>query len=274
MTSVEICNLALSRLGEYKITTLGDAIPAAEKCSAAYGPARDALLERHRWNFARGSKNLTPTWVTMTSISDAGGLVNVEKVAHGRSTGDRVTVKDTSTDGSWIITVVDDDNFTLDDSEYVDTTAGSYTLAPPFGYAYRFAWPSDCLFIRMVNGQEAQRATASYQVEGREIFINTDTVSLVYTKSVTDTTLFPNVFIDCLALRLGADLAMPITGSMERRTALLSELVQIALPNAIYNNAIEPKAQIINREMDSPSIRARTFSTYVGGNVGIEPPTL
>lgn len=51
-SDTEICNLALSDLGHYKISSLGEATKEGQLCATFYGPARDALLRAHPWNFA------------------------------------------------------------------------------------------------------------------------------------------------------------------------------------------------------------------------------
>ena len=51
-SQVQICNLALSRLGQSGIQSLGEASAAAEHCNLAWGPALEAALRDHNWNFA------------------------------------------------------------------------------------------------------------------------------------------------------------------------------------------------------------------------------
>ena len=51
-SQVQICNLALSHLGQSGIQSLGEASAAAEHCSLAWGPALEAALRDHNWNFA------------------------------------------------------------------------------------------------------------------------------------------------------------------------------------------------------------------------------
>lgn len=58
MTSVEICNAALSRCGARRIVSLDESSEEARTCSLHYGPVRDALLRSHRWNFAKARQEL------------------------------------------------------------------------------------------------------------------------------------------------------------------------------------------------------------------------
>ena len=61
----EICNLALTKIGEDKrITTIDDDTKPARVLKAVYDMTRDALLRGHRWHFAM-------TRATMASLVDA-----------------------------------------------------------------------------------------------------------------------------------------------------------------------------------------------------------
>lgn len=57
---VEICNLALQRLGANPISSLSDGSKNARECALVFPSARDALLRRHWWNFAKKRVNLAP----------------------------------------------------------------------------------------------------------------------------------------------------------------------------------------------------------------------
>jgi len=52
-SKIEIANLALTALGEARITSFGDNSKAARSVTAVYGTARDAVLSAHGWGFAR-----------------------------------------------------------------------------------------------------------------------------------------------------------------------------------------------------------------------------
>jgi hypothetical protein len=49
---VEICNTALSFLGQTTITSLDDRTRTAQLCKQVYAPLRDSLLESKMWSFA------------------------------------------------------------------------------------------------------------------------------------------------------------------------------------------------------------------------------
>lgn len=51
-SEVDICNLALSKLGEDTIVDLAEDSEQARACNLFYADTRDSLLRKHPWNFA------------------------------------------------------------------------------------------------------------------------------------------------------------------------------------------------------------------------------
>jgi hypothetical protein len=52
ISEVDICNMALAKVGHSRINDLTDQNTAARQCNEAYPIIRDQLLEDHPWNFA------------------------------------------------------------------------------------------------------------------------------------------------------------------------------------------------------------------------------
>jgi hypothetical protein len=63
---VEICNVALIRIGADTITAIDQDIKGARLCNVMYGPTRDALLRSHPWNFANRRATLAASATTPT----------------------------------------------------------------------------------------------------------------------------------------------------------------------------------------------------------------
>lgn len=59
MSEVTICNRALFRVGEPRITSLQDGTPTARLCAELYPQVRDEELRQHPWNFARRRATLS-----------------------------------------------------------------------------------------------------------------------------------------------------------------------------------------------------------------------
>lgn len=51
-SDVEICNIALTRIGHSQISSLDEGTKAADLCRLHYPRTRDAILRDHPWNFA------------------------------------------------------------------------------------------------------------------------------------------------------------------------------------------------------------------------------
>ena len=61
MTPTDIANLALSRIGEKRISDIAENSPSAISCRANFEMVRDSLLRSHPWNFAIGRAELSET---------------------------------------------------------------------------------------------------------------------------------------------------------------------------------------------------------------------
>ena len=57
-SEVQICNIALSRIGDTLITDLNENSKQARTCKLLFEPERDLLLHSHYWNFAMKRKTL------------------------------------------------------------------------------------------------------------------------------------------------------------------------------------------------------------------------
>lgn len=129
---------------------------------------------------------------------------------------------------------------------------------PAFGYDYAYQLPSDCLRVWELYDQYADTTSArvwysqsqlsknvsisedEWEVEGRELLTDrSENIYIRYIKDVTVTGHFPSMFVECLALRLAAELAVKLAESKSMRAELLNELDKVALPEARRLNAIE-----------------------------------
>ncbi len=79
--------------------------------------------------------------------------------------------------------------------------------APLYGFSYAYQLPTD--FIALVDTSAGPGL--AYQIEGRELLTDADTVMLRYVRRVTDPALFHSAFSDLLSTRLAAELALAIT---------------------------------------------------------------
>ena len=143
-SAVEICNLALSYIGDSSISALSDSNDRARACNIHYEVQRDATLRAHPWNFA----------------------IKREALAQ---------------DSGW-----SDDEWT---------------------YAYEL--PSD--YLRMLSPVEEYPGEIEYAIENNLVLCNDDTLTIKYIAQITDTGYFDSIFVDVLAQRLAASLAMALS---------------------------------------------------------------
>jgi hypothetical protein len=94
--------------------------------------------------------------------------------------------------------------------------------APAFEYSYRFQLPSDCLRVWDVYDH-----TTPWKVEGRYILTDEAECNIIYIKRVETTGLFSPLFVEALATRLAASLAVPIAGDQGLKSSLFQEYIQV-----------------------------------------------
>lgn len=83
---------------------------------------------------------------------------------------------------------------------------------PPAGWSYRYALPSDCLAPRFLEQSPRTAQRPPFRVEGGALLTDMAAATLVYTAAVVDPARFSPSFVTALSWRLGADLALPLTG--------------------------------------------------------------
>lgn len=107
--------------------------------------------------------------------------------------------------------------------------------SPAFGWDYAYTLPADCLRVWSLYNSDAE-----YEIEADQLLTDQESeIYLVYIKQMTITGRFSPSFCTCLAVRIGAELAIRTKNDQTRRTALLTELYQVHLPNAYRLNAEE-----------------------------------
>ncbi|HZL00471.1 MAG TPA: hypothetical protein VFC47_11290 [Caulobacteraceae bacterium] len=63
-TALDVCNLALGRIGGVQIDAIDETTPAGAYCIVEYPQCRDWLIGKYRWSFAVGVAQLSPLAVT------------------------------------------------------------------------------------------------------------------------------------------------------------------------------------------------------------------
>ena len=266
-SELELCNSALSKLGcRVKLTTVSTSGTTQEEraCASRVDICKRTVLAMHPWNFAIKRTNLEPVYTSITNVSSSGGLIKITKTAHGFSTGNRVTIKDvagtTEANGTWFITKVDADNFTLDDSTYSNayTTGGSYTQAATFDFIYSIALPSDCLRVLRVNDE---MISPDWRIEAGRMQTNSDSNYLKYTYNVTDYTTMSIMFYEALSLYLAWDISLELGRDNQTKEQLGRDFKEV-LAKARFVDATEDPAEQIEASDWVASRLTYTRSNY------------
>ncbi len=249
-TDINICNLALTKIGATPISALTGTDKISVACNELYEPTRDYLLTKYNWNFAKKRKKLfnleyvasTIAFVDSSpdTITDTGSAF----VTEGFEAGMRVRVSGSANnDGTYFINTVAAATITLEaDEELTAEAAGTeITLEalPAFEYDYVFELPSDFYRLWTIwSDADGNAEVNNFVLSGNKIYANEDEIYLVYISQIKTVTLFPQAFIDVLTYRLAKDLAIRVADSRTLREQMAIE-EKLALTIAYRLNAIE-----------------------------------
>lgn len=128
---------------------------------------------------------------------------------------------------------------------------------PLYGWAFQYQLPVDCLRVLEVNGWEIGQRPSSWEVEGRKLLANEEPVKIRYVSQVTDCNLFDAIFVEALALKLAAKLALPINGSSEMAEQFLTEYIKITGSLARRTDAFEGQLSRRPAWMNSDLVTSR-----------------
>lgn len=129
--------------------------------------------------------------------------------------------------------------------------------APAFGWAYRFALPSDNLRVVKCNGHEVDEADRQWEVEGTWLLANEEEAAVTYVYRVTTTTLFDALFTQALIVLLASEIAGQLTRGADMRAGLLEEYERLVAPLARRVDANESSRRMKLPYFDSDLVRAR-----------------
>jgi hypothetical protein len=177
-TAIEICNIALSHLGDTATVTSIDppeGSAQAEHCARFYPIARDAVLQAHPWSFATRRAALVLTANVNDQWAYVYALPNLMMQAIA------------------VIPPNADNDYNIPASEGYDALINGTTLLNTTG-AYA---PQPYAIETLADGT-------------RVICTNQEDAVLRYTVYVTDTVIFPPLFVMALTWLLASMLAGPI----------------------------------------------------------------
>jgi len=263
MTKTQIANLAISHIGGRLLTDVdSDSTQEAIIIRAWFDAARDEFLRSYPWNFSTKRSRLTTTVDNVSGVTNVGGLFNIQTTTvHSLSTNDRVSVENadgnTSVNGKWYITVSDNRNFQLQDSQYSIGYSGGaqWSQAPTSEFDYMYSVPSD--FERIIYVEHVEEP---FVLERGKILCNIDKPIIKYVASNSDYSSWPQDAINALSYLLGSYIAQSINGPAGDNLKLRDVYEKIALPQAKFRDAKEMREKVIDRDQYSEVVQSRTVN--------------
>lgn len=200
MTRLEVCNLALNRIGQPSLTAIDDDTKAGRMCRAFIDETIGEVIRVFPWNAAITRAQLQtpaviPSWARNTAcaykdIRQNGGniyqCVNAGTSGATGPTGTTGLITDGTASWKWVC-------------------AGTILNLSTLSYAY--VLPEDCLRVLDLNGDKAY----AYRIEGGIIYTNEASGVLRYCRMVDVGEMDP-IMVEAVATRLAAKIAFPITG--------------------------------------------------------------
>ena len=230
-TQVDICNLALRRLGAQEITAIDDGSKNADHCNAFWTYIIDEVLDDYPWNFAKKTRTLNylPGYgyyteddiKTISNITAANPAV-VSCTGHGFFDEYTVHIYDVEgmtevNGGIYEIEKITADTFRLlgiDSSTWTAYTACGSCIRKEaeskYSGGYSYSLPSDYLKGLYLDGERSEWEIMGSAYNRRLLTTVSDAI-LTYVSEETTTTNMLNRFINTTAWRLAAELAIPLS---------------------------------------------------------------
>ena len=230
-SQVDICNLALRRLGANTISSISESTKNAEYCNAFWSYILDEVFSDYAWSFVKKEVTLDYTSgfgvytsndeKTISGITQANPAV-VSCTGHGFSTGNTVYVYDVGgmtevNERVYPIESVDADSFKLlgfDSTGWTAYTSGGSCYRkesnPKYANGYTYDLPADCL-----RALHLQDKSAEFEVLGvgnnRRLVTTYKDAILTYENLEETTDNMLTRFVSAMAWRLAAELSIPLS---------------------------------------------------------------
>lgn len=263
-TKLNIANLALSLIGSKRITTFGETTSEEGKeINATYAFIRDEVLMEHPWSFAQKRVSLVDMtrtdvddWVTATDYAVDDIVYDPTLAKYYKCLVANTSAALFATDLAsvyWVLytTWVTGTVYAPGDKVYnsgieyaclVQHTAGTFAtdLSSVYWVATEtitslddeltnvFYLPTDFLRYNRVSDEDA-----AIEIVGNRLLADTDTLSIKYTYSNDDPTLYSPMFVTALASRLAAEMCFNLTQSANKAKDILTKYESIDLPRAM-----------------------------------------
>ena len=185
-SDVEICNLALTRIGAGSINSLTEGSAQSIACGLLFGPSRDALLRQVPWRFATARQ-------VLALLSDD---PPPEWTYGYQKPSDCLAAR------------------------YIEPTG---PLVPHGAiYPHSCYW-AECVPTGSAVTSIPTVETAAFEIRGSTVYTHQPDAVLIYTRRVEDPTQFDPLFVEALSYKLGAELAISRKDDRATRDMMLRD---------------------------------------------------
>jgi hypothetical protein len=244
---VSLCNESLDRIGAGIFTVANQATSVTGlACARHYEKTRDSLLRSYEWPWASTRTTLSQIY-TMTLNSSPTDEWAIGDTITGITSGATAIILTPTSPSEYQIYYVDGEfeygetitNATVEKVLYqgvqvvygteevvwYDTSTTSQvvcdsttpivaTITPQYKWSYKYQLPEDFLRLREVYEDEStDEADERYEIEGKTILTDYDTLNIKYVKKVTDPDEFEPLFRETLVLRLAMKVIPTLAGT-------------------------------------------------------------
>lgn len=272
-SSVNICNLALSKIGAQAISSLSDQTnPSAIACNVNFLQACLEVSRAGRWNCL-----LTPTQLTAVPQT----LVNTDNPIPTATAWAPLTTYQANvylTYGGYYYQV--EYTYTSTNNFVNDLTTGALvqtnlpTTGSPFGcggsqytsgWGFAYALPSDYQLLVTLNDNFCSgwvgfgESAADYEIMGTTLYCNESVAVVQYVKNQPDTSRFDSLFVNALTFKLASMISTTLRQDGGRMEALLLQEYKSALKEARQKNGGEQQSRRFNPINSSRFIQSRYY---------------
>lgn len=246
----DIANMALARLGQGQITSLGQTGRDAEVCNLFYAENRDFCLTLTDWitlttrvHLVRAGKiaiskitQASPCVLTCSGhVYTSGMLLTVEDALGMTEINDGVYVVKTYTATS--ITLYTVYGSALDATSWAAYTSGGYAyMGAGANWQYVYDVPTDCTkFLTVLDEDFGESETYTWMREKDDIYTNVENAGAKYIKTTATISRYSTPLIHLMAARLAWCICPRITNDQKLLAQLYREWMELAALGRMEN---------------------------------------
>lgn len=256
-SEITICNQSLDRIAAGQISLAVQTDVKGVACNLHYAKTRDTLLKKFDFSFSTRSVELAKIYTLTLDKSPSPSSWAVGDSIVGIASGATATIVEVTSaieysiiylegefeDGETItnatISIVDWEGLPLEWEDetvflYDETTSDSVVCgsgypvtaenAPSYRWSHQYYLPADYMLILSIEENDGWDAPENrFQLEGKKILTDYDTMNIRYIRKVTDPAEFDILFEQLLVLALAIKLIPPVCGTDSK---LLAEVKQ------------------------------------------------